>query len=210
MGSSSSSLLLHCFRSLHLTLFADVLWRFRWRTCKKTKLSSVYYRVSLVSSPLDHSFRKVRLRVDEVQGRSCLTNFHGLDFTSVRKVSIMRCYSNANTFQDKLRSLVRKWQTLIEANVTVKTTDASCTTGYRLHLALTRLSGLSSSSLRYRFHETPTQPDQKDHLRCLVSDPRHSEEDDGNHSTRSHQLHTISTSYKAYSGKYPTHIINKQ
>ncbi|KAL8985089.1 MAG: hypothetical protein Q9205_001130 [Flavoplaca limonia] len=54
----------------------------------------------------DHAFRKVQLRVDEVQGKSCLTNFHGLDFTS-----------------DKLRSLVRKWQTLIEANVTVKTTD---------------------------------------------------------------------------------------
>lgn len=54
----------------------------------------------------DHAFRKVRLRVDEVQGKNCLTNFHGLDFTS-----------------DKLRSLVRKWQTLIEANVTVKTTD---------------------------------------------------------------------------------------
>ena len=54
----------------------------------------------------DHSFRKVRLRIDEVQGKNCLTNFHGLDFTS-----------------DKLRSLVRKWQTLIEANVTVKTTD---------------------------------------------------------------------------------------
>ncbi|KAI5813118.1 ribosomal protein S3Ae [Pyronema omphalodes] len=54
----------------------------------------------------DHSFRKVKLRIDEVQGKNCLTNFHGLDFTS-----------------DKLRSLVRKWQTLIEANVTVKTTD---------------------------------------------------------------------------------------
>ena len=54
----------------------------------------------------DHAFRKVKLRVDEVQGKNCLTNFHGLDFTS-----------------DKLRSLVRKWQSLIEANMTVKTTD---------------------------------------------------------------------------------------
>ncbi|KAK7205229.1 ribosomal protein S3Ae [Myxozyma melibiosi] len=54
----------------------------------------------------DHAFRKVKLRIDEVQGKNALTNFHGLDFTS-----------------DKLRSLVRKWQSLIEANVTVKTTD---------------------------------------------------------------------------------------
>ncbi|KAG7661405.1 RPS1 [[Candida] subhashii] len=54
----------------------------------------------------DHSYRKVKLRVDEVQGKNLLTNFHGLDFTS-----------------DKLRSLVRKWQSLVEANVTVKTAD---------------------------------------------------------------------------------------
>ncbi|KAJ6113218.1 40S ribosomal protein S1 [Penicillium sp. IBT 18751x] len=39
----------------------------------------------------DHAFRTVKLRVDEIQGKNCLTNFHGLDFTT-----------------DKLRSLVHK------------------------------------------------------------------------------------------------------
>jgi len=66
------------------------------------------FEVSLADLQKDeeHAFRKVKLRVDEVQGKNCLTNFHGLDFTS-----------------DKLRSLVRKWQTLIEASTVVKTTD---------------------------------------------------------------------------------------
>lgn len=54
----------------------------------------------------EHSFRKVRLRVEETQGRNCLTNFWGMDMTS-----------------DKLRSLVKKWQSLIEAHVDVKTQD---------------------------------------------------------------------------------------
>ena len=50
--------------------------------------------------------RNIKLRVEDVQGRYCLTNFHGMDLTT-----------------DKLRSLVRKWQSLIEAHVDVKTTD---------------------------------------------------------------------------------------
>lgn len=54
----------------------------------------------------DHAHKKIKLRVDEVQGKNLLTNFHGLDFTT-----------------DKLKSLVRKWQSLVEANVTVKTAD---------------------------------------------------------------------------------------
>merc|ERR1711890_195793 len=56
----------------------------------------------------ENSFRKVSLRVDEVQGKACLTNFNGMDFTS-----------------DKLRSLVRKWQTLIEAHIEVKKTPCA-------------------------------------------------------------------------------------
>eukprot|EP00913_Durusdinium_trenchii_P016658 g15657.t1 len=41
-----------------------------------------------------------------VQGRSCLTDFHGMTLT-----------------RDKICSLIKKWQTLIEAHVDVKTTD---------------------------------------------------------------------------------------
>ncbi|THG14388.1 hypothetical protein TEA_027804 [Camellia sinensis var. sinensis] len=55
----------------------------------------------------DHSYRKIRLRAEDVQGKNVLTNFWGMNFTT-----------------DKLRSLVRKWQTLIEAHVDVKTTDS--------------------------------------------------------------------------------------
>eukprot|EP00877_Chromochloris_zofingiensis_P006149 jgi/Chrzof1/1788/Cz10g21050.t1 len=60
----------------------------------------------------EDAYRKMLLRVEDVQGRNCLTNFWGMDFTT-----------------DKLRSMVRKWQTLIEAHVDVKTTD-----GYTLRM----------------------------------------------------------------------------
>ncbi|CAH9072477.1 unnamed protein product [Cuscuta europaea] len=54
----------------------------------------------------DNAYRKILLRAEDVQGRNVLTNFWGMDFTT-----------------DKLRSLVKKWQSLIEAHVDVKTTD---------------------------------------------------------------------------------------
>lgn len=52
------------------------------------------------------AYRKFKLIAEEVQGKNVLTNFHGMDLTS-----------------DKLRSLVKKWQSLVEGFVDVKTTD---------------------------------------------------------------------------------------
>merc|ERR1711937_70608 len=60
----------------------------------------------------EQAHRIVRLRVEDVQDRRVLTNFYGIQLTT-----------------DRLRSLVRKWQTLIESNVDAKTSD-----GYVLRL----------------------------------------------------------------------------
>jgi len=60
----------------------------------------------------EEAFRKFRLKVEDVNGFNCLTQFHGMDLTT-----------------DKLRSLVRKWQTLIEAHVDIRTSD-----GYSVRL----------------------------------------------------------------------------
>jgi len=54
----------------------------------------------------DDAYRKFSFKVEEVQGPQCLTQFHSMSLTT-----------------DKLRSLVRKWHSLIEAYVDVKTTD---------------------------------------------------------------------------------------
>lgn len=60
----------------------------------------------------DQALRKIKLCVEDVQGTVCLTNFHGMDLT-----------------RDKLCDLIKKQQTLIEGNVTIRTTD-----GYMLRL----------------------------------------------------------------------------
>lgn len=72
------------------------------------------FELSLADLNKDDSqqHRKIKLCCEDVQGFNVLTNFHGMDLT-----------------RDKLCSLIRKWGSLIEANVDVKTTD-----GYTLRL----------------------------------------------------------------------------
>jgi len=74
------------------------------------------YEVSLADlqseNDAERSFRKFKFICEDVQGKNCLTNFYGMNLTT-----------------DKLRSLVKKWQTTITANTDVKTTD-----GYTLRL----------------------------------------------------------------------------
>jgi len=54
----------------------------------------------------DMSFRKIQLEVQEVQGRNCLTDFHGMSLT-----------------RDKQMFMIRKWHSLIECHTKIKTTD---------------------------------------------------------------------------------------
>merc|ERR1712166_1167506 len=73
----------------------------------KDGLMGRVYEVCLDDLQDDESFhRKISLKVEDVQGRSLLTNFHGMDFTT-----------------DKLKSLIKKWQSLIECFCDIKTTD---------------------------------------------------------------------------------------
>lgn len=60
----------------------------------------------------DLAYRKIRLCADDVQGDKILTTFHGMDMT-----------------RDKQCSLIKKWQTLIEARADVRTVD-----GYTLRM----------------------------------------------------------------------------
>jgi len=72
------------------------------------------FKVSLGDLNKDETraYRIIHLLAEDVQGREVLTNFHGMTFTT-----------------DFMRSLVRKWQTTIEARVDLKTTD-----GYTVRL----------------------------------------------------------------------------
>lgn len=53
-----------------------------------------------------YSWRKIKLCIEDVQGYNCLLNFHGMDMT-----------------RDKLCSLIKKKQSIIEASCDIRTTD---------------------------------------------------------------------------------------
>jgi len=81
------------------------------------------------------AWRKVKLCVEEVQGRSCLTNFHGLDMT-----------------RDKLSSFLKKWQTTIDVQAEVKTQD-----GYILRIFVTAFTSRQTGQIRKCSYAQHTQ-----------------------------------------------------
>jgi small subunit ribosomal protein S3Ae len=82
-----------------------------------------------------YSHRKIFLKVDDVQGRNCVTNFYGMDLTN-----------------DKLRSLVKKWCTLIEGVLDVKTSD-----GYTLRLFCIAFTQKQANQVKKNCHAQSSQ-----------------------------------------------------
>jgi len=82
----------------------------------------------------EFAYRKMKFRVDQIDGRRCLTDFHGMDLTN-----------------DRLRSLVRKWQSLIEAHVDVKTLD-----GYIVRMFCIAFTAKQENAVRHKGHPLTT------------------------------------------------------
>lgn len=83
----------------------------------------------------DQAHRVIKLRIEDVQERRCLTNFYGLTLTT-----------------DKLRSLVRKWQTLIECYVDAKTTD-----GYVVRVFLIGFTARRQNQVKKTYYAQTSQ-----------------------------------------------------
>lgn len=71
-------------------------------------------------------WRKIKLSVEDVQGRACMTNFHAMDMT-----------------RDRLCQFIKKWQTLIDVHCEVKTQD-----GYVLRVFVTAFTGKQANQAR--------------------------------------------------------------
>lgn len=78
----------------YLHIFYNLVHNFFSTEIASDGLKGRVFEASLADLQNDEvAFRKFKLIVEDVQGKNCLTNFHGMDMTT-----------------DKLRSLVKKWQ----------------------------------------------------------------------------------------------------
>lgn len=73
----------------------------------------------------DQPFKKMKLQVQELQGRNLLTSFHSMEMTT-----------------DKMRSLFRKWCTMIESVVDAQTKD-----GYTVRLFIVAFTARQKGQL---------------------------------------------------------------
>ena len=86
------------------------------------------------------------LKCEDVQGRNVLTNFAGMDFTT-----------------DKLRSLVRKWFSLIETFVDVKTTDQYLLRVFCIGFTKRRMDQAKRTCYAQPSDSPDSQEDERDH-----------------------------------------------
>jgi len=92
-----------------------------------------------------HSFRKFRLVCEDVQGKNCLTNFHGMCLT-----------------RDKNCEMVRKKHTMISAHAEVKTTD-------NFHLRIF-VVGFTAKDAKHVKQTTYAQSNQTKQIRKVMVD----------------------------------------
>ena len=77
-----------------------------------TKIASEQLKGRIITSSLadlkksDQHWRKIKLMIEDVEGKNCITSFYGMGIT-----------------KDKFCNLIRKRQTLVETFVNVKTLD---------------------------------------------------------------------------------------
>ena len=83
----------------------------------------------------DAFYRKFKLEILDVECRTAKTQFYGMDFTT-----------------DKVRSLVKKWQTLIDTHLDVTTTD-----GYKLRLFCVAFTKKRQNCLRKTYYASTSQ-----------------------------------------------------
>jgi small subunit ribosomal protein S3Ae len=122
--------------------------QYGWTTVTKTQgtkiaseqLKGRVFEVSyadLNQNSENYAWRKVKLVIDEVHGKNCLTSFYGMDIT-----------------RDKLNKFIHKWKTLIESTIEAKTQDGYILRIFvvaftsRLHHQKTKTSYASSAQTK--------------------------------------------------------------